>query len=82
MSEWRMEGGRFTDGECNLGIENVRDMMVECQDAPQVQANRLGISCQHFVDLAVFACHKLTIKKRRRMHWYEIYILQKERAPQ
>lgn len=86
MNKWRMEGGRFKYGEpgyvlaMDLGIDQVWDMVVDCQDAPVVQARRMGISCEHFVQLAVLACGKLAVPNRKRAYWIEISNVQKERC--
>ncbi len=81
MNKWRMKAGRFVDGECDLGVEVVWDM-VTGGASPQFLANRLGISCEHLVRLAALACEKLNIPHRRRVYWRQMFDLQKERAPQ
>lgn len=76
-----MRGGRFVDGECDLGISVVWDMMAESNDPPRVQADRLGITRKHLYELAVLVCAKLSIPDKRVRYWLQMFRLQKEREP-
>lgn len=80
MSGWTMKAGRFTDGEVLLSTVDVFEMVENPKWIIQDMADFLGITCKSFVDLAVFACLKLSIPRTRKRYWYGIERLQKERV--
>ncbi len=81
MNKWRVQDDHFTDGDQDVGIDQVRDMILS--DVPlQVHADRLEISTRHFVELAMMLCRLLEISVPRVKYWLKISNLQRKRGPQ
>lgn len=81
MNKWQIQGDSFTDGDQTVGIELVRSMILS-DDPLRVHADQMGISMEHFVNLALEACRVLEIPVPRRQQLEKISVAQKERAPQ